>query len=305
MSEEVKSYEVFQVNFRIEDEVPVNQEELQTYNYEFLGNKVNCDVVLHEDSRLLSYKIPATLPITTYMTKQLYRGEFLSIMASIMKQLLFFEDNDMPVEKVLLNRKYMYIELATMDVQLLYMPIDKKFNDLNVCEFIQHFIRRVRFADMQCVTCVDQILQYLDSSMIFSLRDFYNFILELLQEQMLAEELDDSSEDDTSVLVSQREYKNVVPYLVRLRTNALIPIEKSEFTIGKSSESDYQVTDNKKISRRHCSLKVSNGECYIRDNESTNHTYVNGKLILPGVDVMLKNDDYIRMADEEFKYWVK
>lgn len=32
---------------------------------------------------------------------------------------------------------------------------------------------------------------------------------------------------------------------------------------------------------------------------------MNGKMIQPGFDVMLKNDDYIRMGDEEFKYWVR
>ena len=43
----------------------------------------------------------------------------------------------------------------------------------------------------------------------------------------------------------------------------------------------------------------------MENENSTNHTYVNGKMIQPGFDVMLKNDDYIRMGDEEFKYWVR
>ena len=100
-------------------------------------------------------------------------------------------------------------------------------------------------------------------------------------------------------------YNNITPYLVRSRTNALIPIEKTEFLVGKSSECDYQIPDNRKVSRKHCSFRISNGECYIRDENSTNHTYVNGKMIQPGFAVMLKNDDYIRMGDEEFKYWVR
>ena len=115
---------------------------------------------------------------------------------------------------------------------------------------------------------------------------------------------DAAGEEDTTVL-SSMQYRNIVPHLVRERTKALITIEKSEFTIGKSLECDYVVEDNRKISRRHCTLIVRNGECYIRDDNSTNHTYVNGKLIQPGFEVMLNDDDYIRMADEEFKYWVK
>ena len=62
---------------------------------------------------------------------------------------------------------------------------------------------------------------------------------------------------------------------------------------------------HKKVSRKHAIFRISNGECYVRDNASTNHTFINGQLLQPGVEVMLSNDDNIRMGDEEFKYWVR
>ncbi|MBO5424313.1 MAG: FHA domain-containing protein [Lachnospiraceae bacterium] len=293
----------FNLNFKIDDNVSVNQNELTLYNYDFLGNKSVCDITYVDGVRVLSYTIPATLPLSQFLSKQLYKGEFLSIISNILKQLLYFEGNDMALKKVMLNTKYMYIELYNLDVQLIYMPVEKNFADCNVCEFIQKFIEKVRFADMQCVSCVDQILSYLDSRMMFSLKDFYNFILELQKDNILNDDKD-SGDGETTVL-NQIQYKNIVPYLVRLRTNELVPIDKSPFTVGKSPDNNYQIVDNKRISRQHCSLKISNGECYIKDNDSTNKTYVNGKVIQPGFDVMLSNDDYIRMADEEFKYWVR
>ncbi len=293
----------FNLNFKIDDNVSVNQNELTLYNYDFLGNKSVCDITYVDGVRVLSYTIPATLPLSQFLAKQLYKGEFLSIISNILKQLLYFEGNDMALKKAMLNTKYMYIELYNLDVQLIYMPVEKNFTDCNVCEFIQKFIEKVRFADMQCVSCVDQILSYLDSRMMFSLKDFYNFILELQKDNILNDDKD-SGDGETTVL-NQIQYKNIVPYLVRLRTNELVPIDKSPFTVGKSPDNSYQIVDNKRISRQHCSLKISNGECYIKDNGSTNKTYVNGKVIQPGFDVMLNNDDYIRMADEEFKYWVR
>ena len=138
---------------------------------------------------------------------------------------------------------------------------------------------------------------------MFSLREFYTFIIELQKEEILKDDID-LGQGETTVL-QQMSYNNITPYLVRSRTNALIPIEKKEFLVGKSPECDYQIMDNRKVSRKHCSFRISNGECYIRDENSTNHTFVNGKMIQPGFDVMLKNDDYIRMGDEEFKYWVR
>ncbi|MGN0390935.1 MAG: FHA domain-containing protein [Wujia sp.] len=298
-----ESYDEFNLNFRVEDMVAVNPAEMACFNNVFLGNQSTCIETMVDGVRVLSYTIPATLPLSQFLKKQLYKGEFLSILSNIMNQLLFFEDQGMPIKKVLLNTKYMYIELSNLHVQLIYMPIEKEFADCNVCEFVQNFISKIRFADMQCVNCVDQILHYLDSRMMFSLREFFTFILELQKEEILKDDID-FGEGETTVL-QQMTYKNITPYLVRSKTNALIPIEKKEFLVGKTSECDYQINDNRKVSRLHCTFRISNGECYIRDENSTNHTYVNGKMIQPGFDVMLKNDDYIRMADEEFKYWVR
>ena len=299
--EEGFSSDVFKLNFKIEEYVNVINQELTQYNYEFLGNNTICDVGYIDGSRVLTYTIPATLPISKFMLKQLYKGEFLTILANILKQLIYFEDNDMPLKKILLNTKYMYIELYSLDIQLIYMPIDKDFSDCNICEFIQNFIKKLRFADMQCVKTVEDILSYLDSRMMFSLKDFYHFILAMEQEHMQEE---DEADSETTVL-SQIQYNNIVPYLVRVNNNELVPIDKSPFNVGKSPENNYQIADNKKISRSHCTFTLRNGECYIRDNNSTNRTYVNGKVIQPGFDIMLKNDDYIRMANEEFKYWVR
>lgn len=297
-----EGYNEFKLNFKVEDYVNINQDELAFINHEYAGNTVLCQVNNVDGVRVLAYKIPATLPLSQFMRKQLYKAEFLSMIGNIMKQLLYLEDSKLPLKKVLLNTKYMYIDLATMEIQLVYMPIEKEFVDCNICEFIQTFISKLRFADMQSVKCVEEILHYLDSKMMFSIRDFYNFILALEEDAILN---DDVSGNGETTVLSQMAYKNIVPYLVRVKTKELIPIEKKEFVIGKASECDYIVVDNKRVSRNHCTLKISNGECYIRDNESTNHTYINGKLIQPGFDVMLNNDDYIRLGDEEFKYWVR
>ncbi len=299
-----KSYDEFTLNFKLEEDVPIDQFEMTMYNYEFVGNKTKCTCVAIDGVRALQFKVPATLPLEQFLLKQLYKGEFLAILSNILNQLIYFTENNMSLNKLLLNVHYMYIELSTLDIQLLYMPVNKKFADCNVTEFIQAFISKVRFANMDSVACVDKILKHLDSKLMFDLEDFYKYILSLEQEDILQ---DENVEDDKSgsLLSTSDNYSNPLPYLVRVKTNELIPILHKEFLVGKSVNADYQVTDNKKISRKHAVFRISNGECYIRDNNSTNHTFVNGKLLQPGVELMLSNDDYIRLGDEEFRYWVR
>ena len=299
-----RSYDEFTLNFKLEEDVPIDQFEMTMYNYEFVGNRTKCTCVAIDGVRALQFKVPATLPLEQFLRKQLYKGEFLSILSNILNQLIYFNENNMPLNKLLLNIHYMYIELSTLDIQLLYMPVNKKFADCNVTEFIQEFISKVRFANMASVECVDQILKYLDSKLMFNLEEFYQYILSMEQKTILEDEGDKMVEEPV-VQTTSETYSNPVPYLVRIKTNELIPILHKEFMVGKSVNCDYQIIDNKKVSRKHAIFRISNGECYVRDNASTNHTFINGQLLQPGVEIMLSNDDNIRMGDEEFKYWVK
>ena len=97
-----------------------------------------------------------------------------------------------------------------------------------------------------------------------------------------------------------------VPHLVRVKTGEIINITKSEFSIGKSeSKADYTITDNTAVSRVHCIIVQKNGVNYIKDNNSTNHTYLDGVELEPGKEVLLKNKTTVKMGDEEFTFLLR
>ena len=95
------------------------------------------------------------------------------------------------------------------------------------------------------------------------------------------------------------------PHFQRVRTGENIFFTKPEFAIGKSDSADYMITNNTAISRIHCMIVKKNGVNYIRDNGSTNHTYVDGVELKPGDEVLLKHGSIIYMADEEFVYLLR
>jgi hypothetical protein len=93
------------------------------------------------------------------------------------------------------------------------------------------------------------------------------------------------------------------PCLIRTKTGERIVINKPVFRIGKEkSYVDYFVADNTAISRSHCNIHTENGEYFIEDTNSTNHTYVNGKIINSNVKVKLISGDRIRLANEDFTF---
>ena len=97
-----------------------------------------------------------------------------------------------------------------------------------------------------------------------------------------------------------------IPHFVRKSTGEIINITKPEFIIGKSkTKADYAIENNSAISREHCIVIQRDGVNYIKDNNSTNHTYVNGVELRPGKEVLLKHKTEVRLGDEEFTFLLR
>jgi hypothetical protein len=114
---------------------------------------------------------------------------------------------------------------------------------------------------------------------------------------------DDDSDDTSTTVLTNNSKVRPGPVIVRTRTGERIKVDKPIFCIGKSTQGvDYQVTDNNSVSRRHAYIINVNGVYYLRDNKSTNHTYLGGKIINSGTDMMLIDGSKFKLANEEFTF---
>lgn len=92
-----------------------------------------------------------------------------------------------------------------------------------------------------------------------------------------------------------------IPYLIRVNTEERIMLDRFIFKIGKATRGvNYRVAGNSAISRQHAVIIQNDDGCFIKDNKSTNHTYVNGKIVEDGVEERLLNDCMITLGDEDF-----
>lgn len=108
--------------------------------------------------------------------------------------------------------------------------------------------------------------------------------------------------DDTTV-VDAGQISGAHAYLVRIKTGERAPITKPFFRIGKEkSYVDYFVGDNSAISRAHAYIIKKDGQYFLVDTHSTNHTYINGGMIPPEVETRLFHGAKVRLANEEFEF---
>lgn len=77
-----------------------------------------------------------------------------------------------------------------------------------------------------------------------------------------------------------------------------------EYVIGRQAEKKQNVCDiclhdpDRFISRKHATLLIRPGGCFVRDEHSDNGTYVNGHLIPPGQVAILSHEDQISIEGQ-------
>ena len=91
--------------------------------------------------------------------------------------------------------------------------------------------------------------------------------------------------------------------LTRLLNRQKMYIDKDVFHIGKDSDyADFYIGDNPAVSRAHADIVRQGDTYYIQDNNSKNHTYIAGQMVMPGQMMPLTNDTKIKIANEEFLF---
>ena len=95
------------------------------------------------------------------------------------------------------------------------------------------------------------------------------------------------------------------PYLIRKSSFDRTDINKPVFRIGKErSYVDCFVANNNAISRIHADIITKNNSFFVKDENSTNGTYVNGNRLSPKEEVQVFDGDIITFANEEFEFHI-
>ena len=84
-----------------------------------------------------------------------------------------------------------------------------------------------------------------------------------------------------------------------------IEIVQTPFVIGKYNtiyHLDYAIYGNDKVSRNHAEIVCQGGRYLLKDNQSRNGTFLNGRRLDPNRPQELKNGDQIRLYNEQFTF---
>lgn len=280
------------------------------------------------------YTCPANINLTDRLKKAISKYDFFFMIEQIVIMVEDVYNNGLNVNSVRFNMDDVYINEMTKEMYFIYFPIVGGQESADIVGFIENIIYTMTPVINEDTNYISRFMYYVRSFHGFNGNAIEKYISreeravvnvlknkavtmqqQIMQQQTMQQQIMQQvmqgSMDGTTVLsddgisVQQIQQMQSVNYhfasLTRQVTGEKIELGKPSFVLGKNPEkSDYAVADNTNISRVHAVITMRNGRYYVMDQNSTNGTFINGRIIKAGQETEILPGDCLMLANEEF-----
>lgn len=274
------------------------------------------------------YTCPANINLTDRLKKAISKYDFFFMMEQIVIMVQDVYNNGLNVNSVRFNMDDVYINEMTKEMYFIYFPIVGGQESADIVGFIENIIYTMTPVINEDTNYISRFMYYVRSFHGFNGNAIEKYIsreeravvnvlknkavtMQQTMQQQIMQQVMQGSMDGTTVLsddgisVQQIQQMQPVNYhfasLTRQVTGEKIELGKPSFVLGKNPEkSDYAVAGNTNISRVHAVITTRNGRYYVMDQNSTNGTFINGRIIKAGQETEILPGDCLMLANEEF-----
>lgn len=335
-----KKKNLFEVSNRIKYPEVINEKILKLINggvyHKFLH--INLEKYKENKKAVLVCEVSQMVQLSSYLHKQLGRDQFLDIIIQLIEHVKICDKNLLNVNNLELDDSYIFIEPNSQKVYCIFWPLVNNQSYIPVGTFFKNFLGKVKFFSNEKTTFLNDYKKFFDSLDPFSLSSFEKLIYGFRGKQTKKITISPDStalDQDDAVLINNKKINdatynpfNNVRKLVDATTNVfhdslsnnnknltneyvLCMIRKSNgkkeeivgpnVNCGKDPQKcDFVISGNNAISRFHATIKRINNEYYLIDNNSTNHTYINGCILDSNIKYAIHDRDIVKFANEEF-----
>ena len=280
------------------------------------------------------YTCPANINLTDRLKKAISKYDFFFMIEQIVIMVEDVYNNGLNVNSVRFNMDDVYINEMTKEMYFIYFPIVGGQESADIVGFIENIIYTMTPVINEDTNYISRFMYYVRSFHGFNGNAIEKYISreeravvnvlknkavtmqqqimqqQTMQQQIMQQVMQGSMDGNTvlsddGISVQQIQQMQPVNYhfasLTRQVTGEKIELGKPSFVLGKNPEkSDYAVADNTNISRVHAVITMRNGRYYVMDQNSTNGTFINGRIIKAGQETEILPGDCLMLANEEF-----
>lgn len=130
---------------------------------------------LNED-RFLKYNISSKAPAAKLFTGIITRNRLLSVVSEILSAIMAAEEYMVDASLLLLDLNHIYIDVSTYEVLVICLPVVNRANNVDLSQFFKNIIFSVQYDQTENCDYVPVIINYLNSTSVFSPLDFKKLV---------------------------------------------------------------------------------------------------------------------------------
>ena len=313
----------------------INEREINVFERQLFRG---CFRPRQEGKKIIIYTAPDVIELGAYLKNGLEEDVFYQIIAQTVEMTKRIEMNGLYLHNLMLQPELVYISERTKELFFVYQPIISRTTSGNVYAFLGDITQLAIKNSKEEKEFLKAFEKFLNDTQNYKIEDIEKYIRKMYpqvfrkivtadagksgfitndrasyENHYHREEdeegttlLVEGDEGGTTLLVEDEEegttllQQEAFPIFERKNTGESVEINKNIFTIGKENESDFIVSNNKAISRRHAVIEKINGNYYLTDKKSTNHTYLNGEILEPERAYVLSDIFGLQMRNSYF-----
>lgn len=276
-----------------------------------------------EKSNRIKYTAPSSVPLSGFIRSDMNEHRLFGLLARIMDTVTILEQYELAVSNLVLNENMIFINELTENIFLIYRPFNDGSSGGNIYRFLDNLVLKIRKQNRSISDACDDFHAFLSNPnhyKVSEIVDYINMVYPSIYREIKKPEISDKGdtfrlrngyEDNsaTSFLNTadkqheeNNEHQNKTIFKI-ISTDNLISfdINKEVYVIGKSKErADGVISGNSMISRIHAEIRITDNHAYIKDLNSANGTFIDGRRLEPDKSEPLYKNSIIKLADMEF-----
>ncbi len=162
-----------------------NDENMNQREYEFvargsLKQHLPIQSIQRKKQKILQYSVQGKVSLHTYLQGVMTKKAFLHMIHQLLEILKIGDIHKLNIKNYMLANDYIYIDLRTKELFLLYVPVINATTGLTLAEFFKSLPFCTIFHKYEDCSYVKEYLAYFQSEHLFSLQHFEQYILRLM-----------------------------------------------------------------------------------------------------------------------------
>lgn len=320
----------------------LNLSDMEYINNHAINGLLRMQVEQKKHSFTIRYHITGLCSLNEYLrTTTLNKWMFGQLLEHVLAGIREVE-RQMDKDKLVTDLKYVMVNSVTREVRFMYLPVQYWDGRADFCAFCRNLVyaQKTNFAQNEDTSYVREFLTITQKGIGLSLVDLEAYVTDLNGQKDKKEQkrcvfcnrnfpiyqkfcsICGNSLDapppvyepavqklQSSVSESNKESKSdsdteaaLMGEIYCERTGGSYKLLRQQVCIGRSVHADVRIEGNLNLGRMHAYLKKENGKIYIKDNHSTNGTFVEKKKLEPEQWTLLPASGEFQLSNETLKY---